>query len=155
MFDAGRAELHTEPTSPRELARAALAAVGADDLPLAIDPAVPPMVSLDRRRVAQALVGFLENAQRYAGGATRVLVSVAGDQLRFAVEDGGPGVPPDEADRIFVRFERGEHGRRQAHGTGLGLALVAEHAHLHGGRAFVEDGDVGARFTIELPLCIP
>jgi two-component system, OmpR family, sensor histidine kinase MtrB len=67
------------------------------------------------------------------------------------VEDAGPGVSAAEHERIFERFARGSAARHRM-GTGLGLALVAEHAQLHGGRAWVEDRDgMGARFVVELP----
>jgi signal transduction histidine kinase len=76
--------------------------------------------------------------------------------VRIAVEDRGPGVPVDERELIFERFARGAAaGRRSgSDGAGLGLALVDEHVHIHGGRVWVEDrsdGTPGARFVIELP----
>jgi signal transduction histidine kinase len=65
-------------------------------------------------------------------------------------------VPAAERERIFERFARGSvaAGRRgRGGGTGLGLALVAEHVRLHGGRVWVEDRPGGgARFVFELPL---
>jgi len=75
------------------------------------------------------------------------------------VEDAGPGIPREERDRVFERFARGSAvaGRRGAgSGTGLGLALVAEHVKLHGGRVWVETSPAGgARFVVELPLPLP
>jgi two-component system, OmpR family, sensor histidine kinase MtrB len=76
------------------------------------------------------------------------------------VEDEGPGVPPAERERIFDRFNRGGQGgsRGTELGVGLGLALAAEHARLHGGSVWVEDrsdGEVGSRFVIELPAEAP
>jgi len=71
------------------------------------------------------------------------------------VEDNGPGVPAGERRRIFDRFYRGQAaGRRGAStGTGLGLALVAEHVRLLGGLVGIEDSPGGgARFTVELPV---
>ena len=71
---------------------------------------------------------------------------------RVSVEDSGPGVAQSERLRIFERFARGSAGRSRAGGTGLGLALVAEHARAHGGSAWVEDATTGgARFVIEFP----
>ena len=73
------------------------------------------------------------------------------------LEDRGAGVPQSERARIFDRFNRGDQGgsRGSDVGVGLGLALVAEHARLQGGRVWVEDredGGQGARFVVELPL---
>jgi signal transduction histidine kinase len=71
------------------------------------------------------------------------------------VEDAGPGVPTRERSAIFERFYRGAAaGRRGAStGTGLGLALVAEHVKAHGGRIEVADRPGGgARFVVCLPL---
>jgi two-component system sensor histidine kinase MtrB len=157
-FDAGRAELVLEPTSCEDLARHASALVLSDaDLTIRVAEDVPPIVMLDRRRMAQVLVNLLENARRYAGGATEVSVSRPSERIiAFAVGDRGPGVPPAEHTRIFGRFERGEHGQRGPNGSGLGLSLVAEHVALHGGRVFIErPADGGARFVVEVPLCEP
>ena len=155
-IDAGRTQLELEPVQPAALVRHAAAAVGVQDVAIRVDPDVPEAVLLDRRRMGQVVMNLLENARRYAGGATAISIERDGAVLQLAVCDRGPGVPADEQTRIFERFERGQHGVRGPRGTGLGLALVAEHAALHGGRAFVEDGDGGgARFVVEVPLCEP
>ena len=78
------------------------------------------------------------------------------EDVQIAVEDHGPGVPPEERLLIFERFARGvSAGRRgSSEGAGLGLALVDEHVRVHGGRVWVDDrsdGKEGARFVIELP----
>lgn len=66
--------------------------------------------------------------------------------MMLAVDDAGPGVARGERTRIFERFARGSAARHRV-GTGLGLALVAEHAQAHGGEAWVEDRPGGgARF---------
>jgi signal transduction histidine kinase len=68
----------------------------------------------------------------------------------LAVEDNGPGIARGERARIFERFARGSAARHKV-GTGLGLALVSEHAHAHGGEAWVEDRPGGgARFVVTL-----
>lgn len=155
-IDAGRAELQCEPTDCAALARAAAQSIGAD-VPVRVEQSVPDLVLLDRRRIGQVLVNLLENARRYAGGATEIAITrPRRDAIAFAVQDRGPGVPVGERSRIFGRFERGEHGERGPSGSGLGLALLTEHVALHGGRAWVEDGaDGGASFVVEVPLCAP
>jgi signal transduction histidine kinase len=84
----------------------------------------------------------------------RVGVRSHGGKARIEVDDAGPGVPPELRDRIFDRFDRGARaGRRGADtGSGLGLALVAQHVQRHGGTVRVEDRPGGgARFVVELP----
>jgi signal transduction histidine kinase len=118
------------------------------------------------------IANLLDNAQKYAGGATRVQVITtpvddpadgatapdsSGPRVRIAVEDEGNGVAEEERQIIFDRFSRGSEGGNRASdsGVGLGLALVEEHVKLHGGRVWVEDrpdGLSGARFVIELPV---
>jgi signal transduction histidine kinase len=97
----------------------------------------------------------MENAAAYGGGATGVEVERSNGKVRVVVEDAGGGVPPLERTKVFERFFRGSaSGRRgTGGGSGLGLALVAEHVRLHGGDVWVEDGPdgVGARFVVELP----
>ena len=84
------------------------------------------------------------------------LNSIAGQNgdepaIELAVEDAGPGVAMSERNRIFERFARGTAARHRI-GTGLGLALVAEHAQSHGGRAWVDDRPGGgSRFVVSFP----
>ena len=112
------------------------------------------VVAADRVRLQQIVTNLLDNADRYAGGADRIVVEPDVGVVRIAVDDQGPGVPEEEKEAIFDRFARGavafEPGAPK--GTGIGLALVREHAELHGGRAWCEDRPGGgARFVIELP----
>ena len=86
-----------------------------------------------------------------------MLVEHRGDTAMLIVEDEGPGVPEVERGVIFDRFSRGSAGGRRGQGTGsgLGLALVAEHVGLHGGTIWVTDrtdGEPGARFVVQLPV---
>jgi signal transduction histidine kinase len=76
--------------------------------------------------------------------------------VQLLVEDHGPGINPEERPLIFDRFSRGRAGRRRSQetGSGLGLALVAEHIGLHGGQVWVHDrrdGQQGACFVVDLP----
>jgi signal transduction histidine kinase len=151
-FDVGAAELNAEPADPAELVRSVLRSIERSSIPVELAPEVPRKLRLDKRRVERMLANLVENADRYAGGPTRIEVRYLDTRLRIAVEDAGPGVAPDEQEAIFERFHRSAatavDGDR---GTGLGLALVAEHAALHGGRAWVENrAGGGARFVIEL-----
>ncbi|MHB1508714.1 MAG: HAMP domain-containing sensor histidine kinase [Acidimicrobiales bacterium] len=154
-LDAGLGDMNSEEVSLGPLISHTVAAARFDVM---ID--TPPSVAecrvvVDKLRFERIVANLLENAQRYAGGATRVVAELDGKSVRVAVEDRGPGVPDEERERIFDRFSRGSSGRRRGagDGTGLGLAIVAEHARLLGGRVWVEpNGSRGARFVVELPL---
>jgi signal transduction histidine kinase len=126
------------------------------------DTAEHLLIEGDRRRLARVVANLIDNARLHGGGDAHVFVQEAAAEgepighVRIAVEDHGPGVPPEERDLVFERFARGAvAGRRSSSdGAGLGLALVDEHIRLHGGRVWVEDrldGEPGARFVIELP----
>jgi signal transduction histidine kinase len=170
-FDAGSAELSLDDVDAGELVRHALAAAmpphgaaGPPERPVVVDVtprALGLRVRVDKRRIERIVANLVDNARQYAGGARRVVVDAPsgpgarGPILRITVEDAGPGVAPDERGHLFERFYRGRSsGRRGAgEGTGLGLALVAEHARLHGGSVGIEDvPGGGARFVVDLPI---
>ncbi|MDG6108709.1 HAMP domain-containing histidine kinase [Dactylosporangium aurantiacum] len=113
----------------------------------------PHLWLVDGRRIEQIVGNLLDNAARYGGGATAVRVGTAGDLWFLEVDDEGPGVSPADKATIFDRFVRGRAARARTDddGAGLGLAIVAQHAAAHGGRAFVLDRPGGgARFRVEL-----
>ena len=81
----------------------------------------------------------------------------AGRQIRFVVDDDGPGIPLDQRERVFHRFHRTDAARdRASGGTGLGLAIVRAIADAHGGTVTADSSpEGGARFTLELPGFTP
>ena len=158
-FDAGVAELEVVEVDVGELVHHALGRTGAG-VPLRVssEPGGATVLG-DKRRLERVVANLVENAAAYGGGATAVGVERVDGVVRVVVDDAGPGVPPPERTQVFERFFRGsEAGRRGAGGgSGLGLALVAEHVRLHGGRVWVEDRPAGpgARFVVELPAAPP
>lgn len=146
--DAGVAELHLERVVLRELVQHAVRAAGADVAVTGSDVAV----AVDKRRMERVVANLVQNAVSYGDGVAGIDVQESRDVARIVVDDNGPGVPPEERQRVFERFYRGSVSGRRGHseGSGLGLALVAEHVGLHGGRVWIEDGD-GARFVVEVP----
>jgi two-component system, OmpR family, sensor histidine kinase PrrB len=93
----------------------------------------------------------IANAVKH-GSATRVQLSVvsSGDGVEIAVDDDGSGVPEEERIAVFERFHRGTTASRS--GSGLGLALVAQQAELHGGTAVLEVSPMGGtRMMLRLP----
>ncbi len=111
----------------------------------------------DPDRLAQALRNLLSNAIAHtAPGRGQVVLRVLaapGQRIRFVVEDDGPGIAPEQRERVFDRFHRTDSARdRASGGTGLGLAIVQAIATAHGG--LVEAGRArtgGARMELELP----
>jgi two-component system OmpR family sensor kinase len=116
----------------------------------------------DPDRVAQAVRNLARNAIEHTApdtGVVRLEVQrLAGERIRFAVIDDGPGIPASERERVFERFHRTDPGRaRSAGGAGLGLAIVRAIAEAHDGyvRA-VDSGDgSGARVELVLPGFAP
>lgn len=157
-FDAGAARLELNEMRLGELVTQAVSWSSDKNVPVELDSELAGVViRVDKRRLMRVIANLMDNAEKYAGGATRVSLEKVPDGVRIAVEDAGSGVPPEERDLVFERFSRGggAHRRSASEGVGLGLSLVAEHVGLHRGRAWVEDradGRPGARFVVELPV---
>ncbi|GAA4050267.1 HAMP domain-containing sensor histidine kinase [Streptomyces shaanxiensis] len=115
----------------------------------------PARVTGDAEALGRLVRNLGENAARHARTRVAFALTDAGDGwVRLVVEDDGPGVPAAERARVFDRFVRLDESRaRGAGGAGLGLAIVAEVAGAHRGRAEVGVSERlgGARFTVELP----
>ncbi|HXE17942.1 MAG TPA: ATP-binding protein [Stellaceae bacterium] len=90
----------------------------------------------DQRRLKQAMFNLLSNAFKFtpSGGEVTLAARRLQDGVALSVSDTGPGVPPEDVARIFVKFERGTAPTRANGGIGLGLALVKSIVELHGGR---------------------
>jgi two-component system, OmpR family, sensor histidine kinase MtrB len=142
------------PVNVLELARRACRARGLSPelVSAESDQAVTWLV--DRRRFEQVIANLLDNAERHGGGTTAVRLGRIGTLRYLEVDDQGPGVPEPERKVIFDRFVRGRaaDARADSDGTGLGLALVAQHVAAHSGRVLVLDRPHGgARFRVEVP----
>jgi two-component system sensor histidine kinase MtrB len=117
-----------------------------------VDPAARScLLAVDKRRLERVVANLVRNAETHGGGCTGVRVERDADTVRVLVDDDGPGVPPELAERVFDRFTRGQG--TTASGVGLGLAIVLRHVALHGGTVRVRPAPGGgARFVVELPL---
>jgi signal transduction histidine kinase len=139
---------------------------------------------MDGRAVQQALVNLIDNAIKHSPKGETVTVGMEVQSpttasvsiedegrergrekpdkslnpqpstLNLSVTDHGPGIPPEEHEKIFERFyRRGSELRRETQGVGIGLSIVKHIVTAHGGRVRVESrAGQGSRFTIELPL---
>lgn len=103
----------------------------------------------DPQQLRTVILNLLRNAAEAAGARSRVVVDVrdGGDRVELRVEDGGPGVPEEQRERVFEPFFT-----TRARGTGLGLAIVRRVVEAHGGEVAVESAPGGgACFRVRLP----
>ena len=119
---------------------------------LKVDAPEPVTCLCDRLRIEEIIVNLLTNAIRHGAHAPIELI-IRGDEVHatLSVSDRGKGIHPEDRDRIFGKFERGQHHDKQG-GLGLGLYIAQEIASEHGGTiAFEETLPHGATFIVTLP----
>ena len=158
--EAGQVELEIAPFSVREALERGTVMVkeralrNGVALGLMIDPSVG-IVAADERRVRQVVFNLLSNAVKFtpAGGSVEVRSAQVNGEIQVSVADTGPGIAPEDHERIFEEFQQTQVGVEQREGTGLGLALSKRLVELHGGRIWVESTPgVGSTFTFTLPV---
>jgi two-component system OmpR family sensor kinase len=151
---------------PLERAPVDLARIAADATSdaLAVEPdrpihlAGPPSLVIegDEARLRQVAANLLSNVRQHTPPDTPVEVRVErrDGMALLEVEDHGPGLSPEDAERVFERFYRADQARSRGHGgAGLGLSIAAAIAQAHGGRATVVSvPGQGACFSVELPI---
>lgn len=114
-----------------------------------------PPVSADRTRLERVLTNLLDNAVKFSHIDAEVLITtdLIDGTVQVAVDDGGPGIPPEQRSRVFDRFVQLEGQSHGSRGFGLGLAFCRSAIAAHGGRIWVEEGRTGgARFVFTLPV---
>ena len=112
-----------------------------------------PPLSLDPRFIVEAIFNLIDNAATYSPPNTTIEITAKKNNgnIRFAVEDEGPGIPVAERESVFKKFYRSKTKAGQ-HGMGMGLAIVRGIIEAHGGEIWVESGKKGARFVFDLPI---
>ncbi|MGW0881700.1 ATP-binding protein [Streptomyces sp. NPDC002671] len=107
---------------------------------------------LDPRRLDVILANLIGNALKHGGSPVRVSVRIDGDDMVIAVRDHGPGIPEDVLPHVFDRFYKASASRPRSEGSGLGLSIALENAHIHGGEITAANSpEGGAVFTLRLP----
>jgi signal transduction histidine kinase len=158
-IESGEVEWRFEPTPLAgildRVRESFAAALGERSLRLCVDVEPSPLaLVVDRDKLTQVLLNLVSNAVKHspAGGEVSVRCSERrGGLVRIEVEDQGDGVPPEDLERIFERFQQLESGDERT-GTGLGLAISRQIVEHHGGRIWAEaERATGALFVIELP----
>ena len=120
-----------------------------------------PNVYGDIDRIRQILGNLIDNAYRYSPPGTSIEIKVQrlDDEVQVDIQDQGIGIFPDDHDRIFERFYRGENQLvMESAGTGLGLPIVKELVEMHNGRLWVESEGIpgkGSTFSFTLPIYVP
>ena len=121
-----------------------------------VDDTDEHLITTDTRRFERIVGNLIDNANRHGGGVTAIRIARTSDtdpvHIVIAIEDEGPGIPPDEVPKLFEPFTRGEDAKETS-GAGLGLAIAIEQAHLLEVELRVESVEPhGARFVMEIPV---
>jgi signal transduction histidine kinase len=163
LLDLSRLEAQAEPFDRRpfgvrdlleQAAREARLHVP-EGLELRVQAEDDAMASGDPERVHQVVANLVENAVRHSPVPGAITLSGRAENGHVVIEvaDEGPGIPADEAERVFERFYRPDPSRAApAGGAGLGLSIARWIVDLHGGTIRVEEAEPhGCRMVVELP----
>ena len=159
QIEAGRLALHREEFSLADVILRALAVVrpllDKKGLSLKVDIAQDlPRIHCDRTRIRQVILNLVSNAARLteAGGLT-VQAQADGRFVVVSVNDTGPGISPEDKERIFEPFYQGAKVWRSQSGSGLGLSISKQFVEMHGGQMWVESQfGAGSAFFFRLPI---
>jgi len=163
-IEAGRLPLSLEPVNVREIlaVTADLIAPLAAERRISVEVRAPELdryVFADRQRLKQVLLNLVSNALKYnweEEGCVTIACREAEPRMHISVTDTGPGIAPENLERIFVPFERAGADATTVEGTGLGLALSRRLMQAMGGDIRIEsERNKGSTFTIDLPLTEP
>jgi signal transduction histidine kinase len=151
--DAGRAKRPCAPIDLDAVIETSAADVNPVDIVMDMSGVRPFVVDGDEHQLGRLVRNLLANAVRHATSRIGVATSVDGGVVRLVVDDDGPGIPPDQRERVFDRFVRLDDARAAGSGgTGLGLAIARDIVRLHGGSITVDESPFGgARFVVHLP----
>lgn len=159
LADAGELSIHTQSVEPERLLQDIASTyqyqAQRKNLRLMLDIAPPlPPIEVDPGRMTQVLTNILDNALRYTpeGGTIILSVKEVKDQVELAIQDSGPGLHPEDLDRVFDRFYRTDASRQRDGGSGLGLAIAKSIVQAHGGQVSAESEiGKGLKVIISLP----
>jgi signal transduction histidine kinase len=165
-IEAGRVSLTPQPLDLREIAEDVIGDVlrrsQEEGKPMALSldaPKVLPRVMGDAERIRQVIDNLVDNAYHYTpvNGTIKVGIhALDGTEVQVDVEDNGVGIAPEDQERVFERFYRGEHPLVLATpGTGLGLPIVRQLVEMHNGRIWMKSKGLpgkGSVFSFTLPI---
>lgn len=158
-IEAGRMELEMAPIRLGPLVEGAVAFVRTKaetrevSVSVTTGPNVPELVVTDERRLRQVLLNLVDNAIKHAASEVHLSVATSNESVAFAVTDDGPGLSPEDAERVFQPFTQAGGAEQRAEGTGLGLSISQRLVVLMGGSIELRSmPGSGATFRFELPL---
>lgn len=159
LADAGKLSIHSEECDAVDLAELVLAAYRPRaievDVAMSLNGSVPVVVNADPVRLRQAIGNLVDNAIRHTPehGAVAVDIRTEQTEVVIAVSDTGPGIAPENLERVFDRFFRTDPSRsRSSGGSGLGLTIARQAIEAMGGSVIAtSECGQGAVFTIRLP----
>jgi signal transduction histidine kinase len=114
-----------------------------------------PKLNVDGTRLELVVSNLLSNALRYSppGGKVKFNLTVEGKNLHISVSDTGPGLSPEQLEKLFQRFARGQGNRESLEGAGLSLYVSKAIISAHGGRIWAQSAlGEGTTMHITLPL---
>jgi K+-sensing histidine kinase KdpD len=140
-LQAGEVTLASRNVAPEEMVEDALLRAGSvlDGHPVEVAIAGGlPSPRVDPRLISQVIFTLLENASKYSGSSAKITISVRQKEnnICFAVDDEGPGIPPELRGKVFEKFFRAGFQP----GLGMGLAIARGIVQAHGGKIWIEDG---------------
>lgn len=108
-------------------------------------------ISVDKKAISEAIYNLIENAVKYSPKDSTIEISakIIADNLNISVEDEGKGIAENQREKVFQKFYRGD---KKVKGFGMGLAIVRGIIEAHNGKIWIENGKIGAKFVLELPI---
>jgi len=163
QIDAGRMALSKEQVSLREIVNEAVEVVQPlfESKGLYLDAEISedlPCVLCDSTRIRQVVINLLSNAGRFTEeGGVRVQVWREGGSVTICIVDTGPGIAPEDQERLFEPFQQQDGSTHRRHGgSGLGLSISQRFVEMHGGKMHLRsEVGVGTTITFTLPLNAP
>ena len=159
-IEAGKMELQIEPALLQDVVEAvsntmrSLAVKKSIDLRAECDEHLTPF-PMDGARIKQVLLNLVGNAVKFTpeGGRVWVRADSGDDAVRVEIGDTGPGIAPEDHERIFLEFQQAGSDAGKPQGTGLGLALAKKFVEMHGGKIWVEsEVGKGSKFFFTIPM---
>jgi len=155
-MNAGKLEMRLSPMSIGDVISRSVEAVKPlcerDGVRLVVESIDTDIVG-DEDRMVQVLVNLLSNALKFSGKGSEIVLNAHEDAgfVEISVTDNGPGIPADQQNKIFERFERGAQTRKQIEGTGLGLAICKAIIEQHNGTISVSSREgKGSKFFFRI-----